>query len=184
MLRKTNWYRATPAPIGRLRASRDQLFALGQPLDAAEYFMFTPGAIGRGRSSKPSHGLRTKFLHHRFHDIVESDYRLIIEDLGVAICGWSSAARWPTCMPGFWAEMYPGAAPIACQPIEIIGHSDWRLSMLVPGFRFCAMHKKRFVGAIRPPSYAIPLIVLIRNEPCNIGDRLAIAFPLCFQLSL
>jgi hypothetical protein len=58
------------------------------------------------------------------------------------------------------------------------------LSVLVPGFRFCAVHKKRFVGAIRPPSYAIPLIVLIRNQPCNIGDRLAIAFPLCLQLSL
>jgi hypothetical protein len=28
------------------------------------------------------------------------------------------------------------------------------------------MQKKRFVGSIRLPSYAIPLTVLIRNEPC------------------
>ena len=60
---------------------------------------------------------------------------------------------------------------------------DWRLSVLVPGFRFCTMQKKRFVGSIRPPSHAIPLIVLIRKEPCDIADRLAIALPLCLQLS-
>src|SRR5215469_5127541 len=36
-----------------------------------------------------------------------------------------------------------------------------RSSMPVPGFRSCAMQKKRFVGPIRLPSYAIPLTVLI-----------------------
>jgi hypothetical protein len=46
------------------------------------------------------------------------------------------------------------------------------------------MLEKRFVRAIRPPSYAIPLIVLIRNEPCDIADRLAIIFSLCLKLSL
>ena len=46
------------------------------------------------------------------------------------------------------------------------------------------MQKKRFVGSIRLPSYAIPLTVLIRNEPCDIADRLAIALPLCLKLSL
>ena len=46
------------------------------------------------------------------------------------------------------------------------------------------MQKKRFVGPIRLPSYAIPLTVLIRNEPCDIADRLEIALPLCLKLSL
>jgi homoserine O-acetyltransferase/O-succinyltransferase len=114
MLRKTNWCRATPAPIGRLRASRDQLFALGQPLDAAECFMVTPIAIGCGGSSKPSHGLKTKSLHHRFHDIVESDYQLIIEGLGVAHLRLVIGSSMAGMHAWMWAEMYPGAAPIAC----------------------------------------------------------------------
>jgi homoserine O-acetyltransferase/O-succinyltransferase len=32
----------------------DELFASGQPLDAADYFIIMPDAIGRGGSSKPS----------------------------------------------------------------------------------------------------------------------------------
>jgi homoserine O-acetyltransferase/O-succinyltransferase len=121
MLRKTNCCRVAPAPIGRLRASRDQLFALGQPLDAGEYFMVTPGAIGCGGSSKPSHGLKRKFLHHRFHDIVESDYRLTTEGLGVAHLRLVIGSSMGGMHAWMGAEMYPGMAPIACQPIEIIG---------------------------------------------------------------
>jgi homoserine O-acetyltransferase len=40
----------------------DEFFAPGQPLDAAEYFIIMPDAIGRGGSSKPSDGLKGKFL--------------------------------------------------------------------------------------------------------------------------
>jgi homoserine O-acetyltransferase len=39
-----NWLRPSLA---------DELFAKGQPLDAAKYFMIMPDAIGRGGSSKP-----------------------------------------------------------------------------------------------------------------------------------
>jgi hypothetical protein len=40
-----NWLRSSLA---------DELFAPGEPLDAAEYFIIMPDAIGRGGSSKPS----------------------------------------------------------------------------------------------------------------------------------
>ena len=40
-----NWLRSSLA---------DELFAPGEPLDAAEYFIVMPDAIGRGGSSKPS----------------------------------------------------------------------------------------------------------------------------------
>jgi homoserine O-acetyltransferase/O-succinyltransferase len=36
----------------------DELYAKGQPLDAAEYFIIIPDSIGVGGSSKPSDGLR------------------------------------------------------------------------------------------------------------------------------
>src|SRR5687768_10387301 len=38
-----------------------ELFGPGQPLDARKYFVILPDAIGTGKSSKPSDGLRTKF---------------------------------------------------------------------------------------------------------------------------
>src|SRR5215813_5668038 len=70
-----NWLRASLA---------DGLFSPGQPLDAAEYFMIMPDAIGRGGSSKPSDGLKGKFPRYRYHDMVATGYRLITEALGVA----------------------------------------------------------------------------------------------------
>ena len=39
-----------------------ELFGAGQPLDASRYFIILPDAIGTGKSSKPSDGLRAAFL--------------------------------------------------------------------------------------------------------------------------
>ena len=38
-----------------------ELFGAGQPLDATKYFIILPDAIGAGKSTKPSDGLRAKF---------------------------------------------------------------------------------------------------------------------------
>src|SRR5262245_11436793 len=38
-----------------------ELFGAGQALDARRYFIILPDAIGHGKSSKPSDGLRAKF---------------------------------------------------------------------------------------------------------------------------
>ncbi len=61
----------------------DELFGAGQPLDAARYFIVIPDGIGRGGSSKPSDGLRAKFPHYRYRDIVASQHRLLTEHLGL-----------------------------------------------------------------------------------------------------
>jgi homoserine O-acetyltransferase/O-succinyltransferase len=53
----------------------DELFVPGAPLDAAQYFIVLPDGIGRGGSSKPSDGLRAKFPHYRYDDIVASECR-------------------------------------------------------------------------------------------------------------
>ena len=42
-----------------------ELYGKGQPLDASEYFIIIPDAIGRAGSSKPSDGLKAKFPHYR-----------------------------------------------------------------------------------------------------------------------
>src|SRR6266851_4323504 len=93
-----NWLRPSLA---------DELFAPGQPLDAAEYFIIMPDAIGRGGSSKPSDGLKGKFPHYRYHDMVESGYRLVTEGLGVAHLRLIIGSSMGGMHAWMWAEMYP-----------------------------------------------------------------------------
>jgi homoserine O-acetyltransferase/O-succinyltransferase len=113
-----NWLRPSLA---------DELFAPGQPLDATEYFVIMPDAIGRGGSSKPSDGLRGKFPHYRYRDMVESGYRLITEGLGVAHLRLIIGSSMGGMHAWMWAEIYPdlmdGVVPISCQPIEISGRN-------------------------------------------------------------
>src|SRR5215204_6269782 len=56
-----------------------ELFGAGQPLDATKYFIILPDALGAGKSSKPSDGLRTKFPRYNYDDMVEAQYRLVSE---------------------------------------------------------------------------------------------------------
>jgi homoserine O-acetyltransferase len=113
-----NWLRPTLA---------DELFKDGQPLDAGRYFIIIPDALGRGGSSKPSDGLKGKFPHYRYHDMVDSTHRLVTEGLKVAhlnlVLGSSLG-----CMHSFmWAETYPelmdAIVGLSCQPVEISGRN-------------------------------------------------------------
>jgi homoserine O-acetyltransferase len=60
-----------------------ELFGAGQPLDASRYFVILPDAIGHGRSSKPSDGLRTAFPRYNYDDMVDAQVRLLREHLGI-----------------------------------------------------------------------------------------------------
>src|SRR6266566_2380930 len=113
-----NWLRPTLA---------DELFGPGQPLDPQLYFIIMPDAIGRGGSSKPSDGLKGKFPHYRYRDMVESGYRLITEGLDVAHLPLIIGSSMGGMHAWMWAEMYPGlmdgVVPISCQPVEISGRN-------------------------------------------------------------
>ena len=61
-----------------------ELFGAGQPLDAAKYFIVMPDAIGHGKSSKPSDGLRAKFPRYGYQDMVRAQYLLMTEALGAS----------------------------------------------------------------------------------------------------
>ena len=60
-----------------------ELFGSGQPLDASRYYIIIPDAVGHGKSSKPSDGLRARFPKYNYEDMVEAQYRLLKEGLGV-----------------------------------------------------------------------------------------------------
>jgi homoserine O-acetyltransferase/O-succinyltransferase len=113
-----NWLRPSLA---------DELFKSGQPLDASRFFIVIPDALGRGGSSKPSDGLRMKFPHYRYHDMVDLTHRLVTDGLHIThlhlVIGSSLG-----CMHGWlWAEMYPmlmdGVVGLSCQPVEISGRN-------------------------------------------------------------
>ena len=60
-----------------------ELFGPGQPLDATRYFIILPDAVGHGKSSKPSDGLRAKFPRYNYDDMVSAQHRLVTESLGI-----------------------------------------------------------------------------------------------------
>src|SRR5713226_5191431 len=47
-----------------------ELFGPGQPLDASRYFVILPDALGTGKSTRPSDGLRARFPKYNYEDMV------------------------------------------------------------------------------------------------------------------
>jgi homoserine O-acetyltransferase len=108
-----------------------QLFVPGGVLDASRYFLIMPDAIGFGQSSKPSDGLRAKFPHYGYVDIITAQYRLLNEGLGVnhlrLVMGTSMGAM----LTWMWGERYPdfmdALMPLASLPTQISGRNRvWR----------------------------------------------------------
>jgi len=111
-----------------------ELFGPGRPFDASRYYVILPDAIGHGKSSKPSDGLRTGFPKYNYEDIVDAQYRLVTEHLGLRrlrlILGFSMGGMetW------IFAQKYPGlmdiAVPMASLPTEMSGR-NWMLRRLI-----------------------------------------------------
>ena len=116
-----------------------ELFGPGQPLDAKRYYIILPDAIGAGKSARPSDGLRTRFPRYDYVDMVEAQFRLVSEGLGVrhlrAVIGNSMGGMhaW------LWGERHPGfmdtIVPMACQPTEMAGRNWMMRRLLVESIR-------------------------------------------------
>ncbi len=109
----------------------DELYGPGQPLDVRKFYIVLPDEIGHGKSSKPSDGLHARFPHYDYDDMVEADYRLLTQGLGVQhlrlVMGTSMG-----CMHAFvLGEAHPkfmdALMPLACLPVPIAGRNRaWR----------------------------------------------------------
>ena len=117
----------------------NELFGQGQALDASRYYVIIPDAVGFGGSSKPSDGLRTRFPHYRYKDIVESEHRLVTEALGVRHLRLVLGISMGGMQAWMWAGMYPdlmdGVVPIASQPIGISGRNWLVRRILIEAIR-------------------------------------------------
>jgi len=111
-----------------------ELFGPGAPLDASKYFIILPDAVGHGRSSKPSDGLRMKFPQYDYADMVEGEYRLIREGLGIRHLRLVMGNSMGGMETWLWGEMHPdfmdALVPMASQPTPMASR-NWMLRRLM-----------------------------------------------------
>jgi homoserine O-acetyltransferase len=116
-----------------------ELFGPGQPLDAAKYFIIIPDALGHGGSSKPSDGLRTQFPHYDYADMVDAQYCLLREGLGIRHVRLIIGNSMGGMNTWLWGERYPGymdaLVPMASQPTAMASRNWMLRRMLVETIR-------------------------------------------------
>jgi homoserine O-acetyltransferase len=108
-----------------------ELFGAGQLLDATKFFIVLPDAIGHGQSSKPSDGLRAKFPRYGYRDMVDAQYRLLTEGLGVNHARLVMGTSMGGMHTWLWGQMHPefmdALLPLASLPTQIAGRNRaWR----------------------------------------------------------
>src|SRR3954463_9465555 len=111
-----------------------ELFGKNQPLDATKYFIIIPDSVGHGSSTKPSDGLRTKFPHYNYDDMVEAQHRLLTEGLGikrVRLVMGNSMGGMQTWM---WGVEHPdemdALVPMASQPTQMSSR-NWMMRRMI-----------------------------------------------------
>jgi homoserine O-acetyltransferase/O-succinyltransferase len=116
-----------------------ELFGPGQPLDSSRYFIILPDALGAGKSSKPSDGLRARFPGYDYDDMVQAQYRLLTEGLGVRRLRLVIGNSMGGMHTWIWGEAYPdfmdGLVPMASLPAAMSGRNWMLRRMLIDAVR-------------------------------------------------
>jgi homoserine O-acetyltransferase len=111
-----------------------ELFGAGQPLDAAKYYIIIPDGIGHGKSSKPSDGMKTAFPNYNYDDMVEAQFRLIKEGLGIKhlrlVIGNSMGGMHAWLWAGKYPDMMDAVVPMASQPTAMAAR-NWILRRMM-----------------------------------------------------
>ena len=105
------------------------LFGPGQLLDTSKYYVILPDQFGGGlgKSTKPSDGLRAKFPHYDYSDMIRALQLMLRDGLHVdhlhLFVGTSMG-----CMQGFlWAESNPDDMDalmlLSCLPTQVAGRN-------------------------------------------------------------
>lgn len=108
-----------------------ELFRPGGLLDAGRYFVVMPDALGHGQSSKPSDGLKARFPRYGYRDMVEAQYLLLRDGLGVShlrlVMGTSMGGMHTWLWGGLHPEFMDALLPLASLPAQIAGRNRaWR----------------------------------------------------------
>jgi len=108
-----------------------ELFGKDQPLDTTKFFIVLADGIGHGKSSKPSDGMHAKFPHYGYLDMVEAQYRLLTDGLGLNHLRLVMGTSMGGMHTWLWGELHPdfmdALMPLASLPTEISGRNRaWR----------------------------------------------------------
>ena len=111
------------------------LFGPGALLDATRFFIILPDDIGHGQSSKPSDGLRAKFPRYGYLDMIEAEYQLVTQGLGVNHLRLVMGTSMGGMHTWLWGEQYPdfmdALMPLASLPTQISGRNRvWRRTII------------------------------------------------------
>src|SRR4051794_6560882 len=111
-----------------------ELFGAGQPLDASKYYIIIPDGIGHGKSSKPSDGMKTSFPKYNYEDMVDAQYRLLSEGLGIKhlrlVIGNSMGGMHTWIWGGKYPTYMDALVPMASQPTEMAAR-NWMLRRIM-----------------------------------------------------
>lgn len=112
-----------------------ELFGAGQLLDATKYFIVLPDGIGHGKSSKPSDGLKARFPKYGYDDMIEAQYRLLTEGLGVNHLRLVMGTSMGGMHTWVWGQRHPdfmdALLPLASLPSQISGRNRvWRKTLI------------------------------------------------------
>jgi homoserine O-acetyltransferase len=107
-----------------------ELFGAGQPLDATKYYIIIPDGIGHGKSLKPSDGMKTSFPKYDYADMVDAQYRLVTEGLGIKhlrlVIGNSMGGMHTWIWGVRYPQMMDALVPMASQPTAMAAR-NWIL---------------------------------------------------------
>jgi homoserine O-acetyltransferase len=110
------------------------LFGPGQPLDATKYYIIIPDGIGHGKSSKPSDAMKTAFPKYDYADMVDAQYRLVAEGLGIKHLRLVIGNSMGGMHTWLWGVKYPGMmdalVPMASQPTAMAAR-NWILRRMM-----------------------------------------------------
>jgi len=116
-----------------------QLFGPGQTLDAAKYFIILPDAIGAGKSTRPSEGMKAAFPHYNYADMVLAQYRLVTEGLHIQHLRLVLGNSMGGMHAWVWGEAHPdfmdALVPMASQPTPMASRNWMLRRMLIETIR-------------------------------------------------
>src|ERR1700728_2417090 len=111
-----------------------ELFGAGQPLDASKYCLILPDRRVHGQSSKTSDGMKTAFPKYDYDDMVDAQYRLIKEGLGIQHLRLVMGNSMGGMHTWIWGVRYPqmmdALVPMASQPTEMAAR-NWMLRRIM-----------------------------------------------------
>ena len=111
-----------------------ELFGPGQPLDASKYYIIIPDGVGHGQSSKPSDSMKTAFPKYDYADMVDAQYRLVKEGLGVKHLRLVIGNSMGGMHTWLWGVKYPDfmdvLVPMASQPTAMAAR-NWMLRRMM-----------------------------------------------------